>query len=96
VFVFCIFRLVLLGVHFCISLVVPVLAEYLLGVFLCRVWFCCYVLDLLPTFLFIFMLLGAVVHQSNEDSTAALNLRRMGPFRLSRTVCPFRITHYFK
>jgi hypothetical protein len=50
-FALCDLLLELLGVHFCILLAVPVLAECLLGVFLYRVWFCCYVLDLLPTFL---------------------------------------------
>jgi len=62
------FLLVLLRVHFCILLVVPVLAECLLFVFLYRVWFCCYVLDLLPTFLFAFMLFEAVVRYSMKSS----------------------------
>jgi hypothetical protein len=96
VFALCDFLPVLLGVHFYTSLLVPVLAECLLGVFLYRVWFCCYVLDLLLTFLFVVMLFDAVVRYSNEESTAALDLRRMGPFRLCRTLCPFHITHYFK
>jgi hypothetical protein len=96
VFALCDFLLVLFGVHFYISLVVPVLAERLLHVFLYRVWFCCYVLDLLPTFLFVVVLFEAVVRYSNEESTAALNLRRMGSFRLCKTLCPFHITHYFK
>ena len=50
-----------------------------------RVWFC-YVLDLLPTFLFVFMLFEAAVRYNAEESTTELNLRRMGPFRLCRTL----------
>ena len=62
-FALCDFLLALLGMHFCILLMVPVVAECVFGVFLYRVWFCCYVLDLLP--MAAFMLFGAVVRYSN-------------------------------
>jgi hypothetical protein len=87
---------VIRGALLIVLLAIPVLAQSLLGVFLYMVWFCCYVLNLLFTFLSVFMLFGTVLLYNNEYFIAALDMWRMGPFRTCRTLCQFSITYVDK